>query len=442
VKALKKIYHSAIELAALAAVFYVLVPIVYGQIMLAQQVGNKPSSAADAPSEFDALTSGMHYYMDGFFKHAGLPNRGGPAHKLYDDPSDIVELELIYTHYPPGPNWLTGLAISIFGPKQVPLYRLFPIGFSVVGLLVTYALLRRVVGAILAAAAVVMVLQFPMIPGMMHGLFYHPYAVTLVIVQMSFLFNRLETKSRLSGKSLCLLAGMSFFQGWLSFDWAFVSMLFPLAVVSCWRDSTTRREMLRAVSVSVFGFALAHSLHFCQVWAIAPSFERAFEDLFGAAKFRMNGEGPKLVPENATIMILHKYIMTLFPSSSQAAFFSWLMPSIGIGLALVVGTMGRCIRGYSGKPKLITPALISMAMGFVISLIWFIVMKNHALEQGHWLFLPRHFILFLFSCVLVSAFELHAFACLIRSRSAGLSFLSSCKSRGTCEHNDEALHTS
>ena len=324
----------------------------------------------------------------------------------------------------------------------MPLYRLLPITFSVVGLLVSYALLRSVVGAILAAAAVVIVLQFPMIPGMMHGLFYHPYTVTLLMIQMSLLFNRLETKSRLSGRSLCVISGMSFIQGWLSFDWAFVTTLFPLAVVSYWRDSRSRWEMLRAVSVSVVGFVLAHALHFCQVWAIAPSFERAFEDLFGAAKFRMNGEGPKLVPENATIMILHKYIMTLFPSPSQAVFFSWLMPSIGIGLALIVGAFARCVRGNSGQPKIITPALISMAMGFVISLMWFVVMKNHALEQGHWLFLPRHFLLFLFSCVLVSVFELHAFARLVQNRSAAMSLLRSTKSRGTCEHNDEALYTS
>jgi hypothetical protein len=430
-----------IEFAALAGVLFVLIPIVHDQIMLAQRIGNGPSGDADAPSEFDALKSGMHYYMDGFLKHAGLPNLGGPANKLYDDPSDVVDLDIIYTHYPPGPNWLTGLAVTIFGPKQVPSYRLFPITFSLLGLLATYVLLRGAVGPILAAAAVVVVLQFPLIPRMMHGLFFHSYAVILVLVQMSFLFNRLETKSRLSSRSLCVFGGIGFIQGWLSFDWAFVTMLFPLAVVSCWRDSATRRDMLKAVAVSAFGFAFAHLLHFGQVWAISPSFERAFEDLFGAARFRMNGEGPKLVPENATIMILHKYVMTLFPSPSQATFFSWLMPSIGISLALLVGAIGRCTRREAGEPKLMAPALISMAMGFVISLVWLLVMKNHALEPGHWLFLPRHFVLFLFSCVLVSAFELHACACLIQSKIARLSFLSPCKSQGTCEHKDQALHS-
>jgi hypothetical protein len=406
VKALKQIIQIVVEIVALVAVLSMLIPVVREQLEIAQRVGNRPSSQADAPSEFDALTSGMHYYMDGFLKHVGLPNRGGPPHKLYDDPSDVPDLELIYTHYPPGPNWLTGLAIMTFGPKQVPLYRLFPIGFSVAGLVLTYALIRNVVGAMLAAAAVIVLLQVPMTTAMMHGLFYHPYAITLVLVQMAFLFNRLEKTSRLSWSSLYLLAGISFIQGWLSFDWCFVVMFAPFAVVSCWRDSTRRWEMVRAASFCVFGFTCAHVLHFAQVWAFRSSFAHAFEDLFGAARFRMLGEGPKLVPENGTVVILQKYILTLFPSWSQASYFSWLMPAVGAILALILGALRRLTRGDSGETKIVIPALISMAIGFGISLLWILAMKNHALEPGHWLFLPRHLIIFLFSCVLVSVVAL------------------------------------
>ena len=419
-RTLKQIFQIVIEIAALVAVLYVLVPIVHQQLTIAQRIGNAPSGAADAPSEFDALTSGMHYYMEGFLKNAGLPNRAGPVGKRYDDPTDIVTQEYIYTHYPPGPNWLTGLAMKIFGPKEVPSFRLFPISFSVVGLLITYALLRRVVGCVLAAAAVIMLLQFPMTTEMMHGLFYHAYALTLALVQMSFLFNRLETKSRLSWGSLWLLAGLSFIQGWLSFDWAFVAMLFPLAVVSCWSDSSRRWEMLKALVFSAFGFAFAHSLHFCQVVALAPSFEHAFNDLFGAAKFRMMGEGPRLVPENANILVLDRYILTLIPSGSQATYFSWFMPLVGVVLALIVGAGGRFKSRDAYTSRLVAPALISMAMALVVSLLWALIMKNHSLEQGHWLFLPRHFIIVLFSCVLVSVFELRAGARMVSDLLAGL----------------------
>jgi hypothetical protein len=399
-----------IEIVAFAAFLYFLIPVASEQFATAHRIGNAPSGIADAPSEFDALTSAMHYYKNGFLKHAGLPNRAGPPGKPYDDPADIVPVDYIYTHYPPGPNWLVGLAMKIFGPKQVPLYRIFPISFSIAGLLITYALLRSVVGGILAAAALITVLHFPMTTQMMHGLFFHPYALTLVLVQMSFLFNRLGTKSRLSWRSLLLLAGMSFIQGWMSFDWAFVAMLFPLAVVSCWSSSGARREMLKACIFSVMGFGFAHFLHFCQVWALAPTFDHAFKDLFGAAKFRIVGEGDKIVPENATMRVLNQYIWTLFPSPSQGYYFSWLMPLVSVALTLAVGTLQYLKSRDVSVPRLVAPGLISVAMAILLSLLWVLVMKNHSLEQGHWLFLPRHFIVVLFSCVLVAVSELHTCA--------------------------------
>lgn len=439
-RACKQIFKMAIEIAAVVAVLYVLVPLVQQQLNIAQQIGNGPSGAADAPSEFDALNSGMHYYMDGFLKNAGLPDRAHPSHKRYDDPADVVDLVLIYTHYPPGPNWLTGLAMKIFGPKDVPSMRLFPITFSVAGLLITYALLRKVAGCVLAAGAIITVLQFPMTTEMMHGLFYHPYALTLTILQMSFIFNRLETKSRLSWRSLSLITGMSFLQGWLSFDWAFVVMFYPLAVVSCWRDSASRWEMYKAIAFSVFGFAFAHFLHFCQVWIVAPHFEHAFNDLFGAAKFRMKGEGSKLIPEDAITKILNHYIFTLFPSRSQAAHFSWLMPSIGVTITLFVGGIGCLKSRITRCPRLVAPALISMAIAFVLSLLWALVMRNHSLEQGHWLFLPRHFIVVLFSCVLVSIFELHALARMVMEFLRSLSFHSFPGFRRKYDQAEEAIH--
>ena len=121
----------------------------------------------------------------------------------------------------------------VFGPKQVPLYRSFPIVFSVLGLLATYGLLRSAVGCLLASAAVITALQVPMTTAMMRGIFFHPYALTLAMVQMAFVFNRLTTSSRLSTRSLALITGMEFVQGWLSFDWAFIAMPYPLAVISC-----------------------------------------------------------------------------------------------------------------------------------------------------------------------------------------------------------------
>lgn len=394
--------HILIEIAALGATLYFITVFARGQIDTAHRIGNAPSSEADAPSEVDAISSGMNYYKLGFSSNFGLPDRGGPMGKLYLDPNQEADFHSVYKHYPPGPNWLVGIAMVIFGPKNVPWYRSLPIGFSVAALLATYMLLRGVIGCLLAAVAIVLVLHFPMTTAMMHGLFYHPYALTLLLVQMSFVFNRLEQASRFSWKALTVIALMGFVQGWLSFDWIFGAILYPLCVVSCWRDSSKRRQMLKAVFYSVLGFGLAQFLHFCQVWTFYSSFWAAFDDLFGSVKYRILGEGAKLVPENATMTILNTYLFRLIPSESQAAQFSWLVPLVSMGIVLIVGALSILRPKDASATRWIAPALISMAMAFVVSLMWVLIMKNHALEQGHWLFLPRHFIIVLFSCVLAS----------------------------------------
>lgn len=414
---LSSIARGIVEIIAIGVVVYTLYPLAKEQIITAQVVGNAPSGAADAPSEFDALTSAMHYYKEGFLANAGLPDRGTPLHEAYDDPEDVPAMKLIYTHYPPGPNWLVGVAMKVFGPKQVPLYRSFPIVFSIGGLLLAYGLLRSAVGCVLASAAMVTIIQVPMTTRMMHGLFFHPYALTLAIVQMAFLFNRVMVASRLTPKALFFIGLMSFFQGWLSFDWAFVAMFYPLAVIPCWIDAAKRRLMFKALIFSVGGFGFAHFLHFLQVWMVSPHFEHAFNDLFGAAIFRFKGEGAKTIPDGASRFLLQKYLFELIPSADQATRFSWILPAAGVGIALVVALFASIRGGLSGALRYIVPSVLSITAAFALSMAWIFVMKNHSMEQGHWMFLPRHFIIVVMSSLLVAAFALRELAQMVRGRS-------------------------
>jgi hypothetical protein len=61
-------------------------------------------------------------------------------------------------------------------------------------------------------------------------------------------------------------------------------------------------------------------------------------------------------------------------------------------------------------PLLFTSSLVAMSLGMIISVSWIMLMKNHALQPGHWVFLPRHFIALFYSCILVGAIELRALA--------------------------------
>ena len=160
----------------------------------------------------------------------------------------------------------------------------------------------------------------------------------------------------------------------------------------------------------MLGFGFAHFLHFCQVWAVAPHFKHAFDDLFGAAVFRSQGEGPQLVPPGATKSILNKFLLVLFPSGNQAREFSWMVPLTTLSLVFFIRlTLSAWIQ-KARYPRLFTSALVAISMSLIISLAWIVVMKNHALQPGHWLFLPRHFIALLYSCILVGVLELRAVA--------------------------------
>lgn len=75
-KGSKQLIQLVVEIATLVAVLSVLTALVREQLEIAQRVGNGPSSQADAPSEADVITSSMHYYLEGFLTHMGLPDRG------------------------------------------------------------------------------------------------------------------------------------------------------------------------------------------------------------------------------------------------------------------------------------------------------------------------------------------------------------------------------
>lgn len=399
-----------LEIASFAALLYFLFFPLREQILTAESLGNAPSTRADAPSEFDALNSAMHYYKLGFLANVGLPDRSHPTSRMYSDPADVPAFTAVYTHYPPGSNWLTGLAMMVFGPKQVHLYRSFTLAFTVSGLLVAYFLLRSVVGCILASAAVIVLLQIPLTTEMMHGLYGHSYALPLAILQMSFVFNRLETRETLSIPDFFVMALLSFLQGWMTFDWAFVSMFHGLCIVSCWGNSSRRKNLLRVLFFSMFGFGFAHFLHFCQVWAFYGNFMSAFGDLFGAAVFRSSGEGALVVPAGATKEILSHYLFKLLPSQINAKELSWIVPTSAIILVTLAKLcIPRSARGLR-NPRLFESGIAAIAFGFIISIAWLVVMRNHAMQGGHMLFLPRHFIALLYSCILAGTLSIHTIA--------------------------------
>jgi len=93
----------------------------------------------------------------------------------------------VYTHYPPGPNWLCGVMVRCFGIDHIQLYRLLPLAF---GLLATAIFFRASAGAFgadraafIAGACAVL----PMFHCCMPGLHYEGYSFALLLLQFSLL---------------------------------------------------------------------------------------------------------------------------------------------------------------------------------------------------------------------------------------------------------------
>jgi hypothetical protein len=404
----KKVCRWAVEAAVLCVVLFLVGGAVLSKVEYSFSLGNKLAGECDAGSEADGLNSGMNFYKNGFLLNAGLPDRGHPHDKLFLDPNDTPYFGSVYTHYPPGPNWLIGLSIYVFGPTKVPFYRLPPILFSGLCLIGTYLLVRKSLGAMVAGAILVVLMQLPMTTEMMHGLFFHSYALVLLLFQMSFVYTRLKLDAKLSAKTLWIIFLCSFAQGWLSFDYAFVASLYPLALVSGWFTSQSRRSMILATICAGLGFTTAHTLHLGQLWIYYGAFERAYTELLSAGQYRMNGN-PAIGPELTRWDVLKVYFTELLPSYTQAVWFSWILPLSAVGLAIVGGLTRRNRSPGYDQSEWRTAPLIAVCCAFVVSICWISLMKNHAAEGGHRMFLPRHFILLLFACLLVIGDSLDRF---------------------------------
>lgn len=113
-----KVRRWVTGILASVAVALAIGVVVRDQIAYSTNLGNQLSFRGDGASELSSLNAAMHYYKDGFLKHAGLPNFASPPNKWYTDPADEVTGAQIYTHYPPGTIWILGAALHVCGPTS------------------------------------------------------------------------------------------------------------------------------------------------------------------------------------------------------------------------------------------------------------------------------------------------------------------------------------
>lgn len=407
----------------LAGVLTILVLVQGGQLA---SIGNGLGKHTDPHSEADALRSADAYARDGLTSHYGLPrtlygsrfpNDGTikdhvgsdglvPQQFRQDFPAGMASPnEWVYTHYPPGPNLLSGLMAQAFGFERLWMFRLLPVGLSLLAVAVLFRELARAFGlgrgAVMAAACAAP----PMVSAYMPGLHCQSYAFALLLLQIAVVL-RLFWGGRGFGKwSVFALFMLGFLQGWLSFDPFFVMALLGLPLWLLRRAEGVPPPvswLLLTAVLPVVGFVLASALHVLQVAADLGGMQAALAELHRTAAERGGQASPERFAflrfvARASYLYLRE---TLKPTNLHFGPLMLLALAICVPIALrrkvAVSLPGglRVSVAWPG-PLSVLPALIA---ALFVSAVWMLFMPQHTVGNFH--FTVRHFFLLYFCLVI------------------------------------------
>ena len=189
----------------------------------------------------------------------------------------------IYTHYPPGPEYILYVAMRLLGTHPISRLRIVPLMITWLTTLFFGLSLHRRFGTPVAALVMLACAALPMFSAADSFLHYDGYALALLLVEIGLAI----------GSNILVLPFivLGFLQGWLSFDYFFLVTLVPGAVELAMPrldpgHAARKRLALMRCGAAGGGFALAHLLHFAEVWAFFGSFHAALHDLGAAAAYR------------------------------------------------------------------------------------------------------------------------------------------------------------
>jgi hypothetical protein len=389
-----------------------------GPIREAVRLENKLSPVADPYSESNAIRSALAVLERGWTAHAGLPESTyGGAYPETGHFRRYGGKTHIDTHYPPGPTWLTAAMKLGCGQRPLSCARALPLAVAALGAFVLAFALIASLGPARGIAAALAAFAVPLYSNMMLGLHYQGYALALLSIQLGALLVFSSSGRELRARELLLIAGLTFLQGWLSFDYFFLVTLAPLPVAllfSDLRESAARRRLFALVLAGAAGFALAHGLHFLQVVAYHGEVAAAAKDLFGVALERTDPTLSTAEPpphwSSDPWMMSSIFLFVLSERDTHFGFrLGWTLLAALAALILLRGRSfplpaTRLRLGVEASPRLAW----AVVAGVLVSCAWISVMPGHAHTHPH--FIPRHlFLAWLVMVVaLLSAFRLEA----------------------------------
>lgn len=359
-------------------------------------VGFGNGTAGDRFSEANTLRAVDGFVVEGLGKTYGLPRIGFGG--LYPEQGQVDKDDAyVYTHYPPGPEYIAVLLRIITGEMNVPLFRLVHVYLFFASVLFLSIRLAPVLGFFRLSVLIGALGAFPMTYNMSYGLHYQGIATTLLIFQIGVLVSVYQSGMMSRGRIFALL-GIGFLQGYNNFDYAFLVLLaaLPLAFVfTPQQRSISWRLVCLACLLPFVGFGAAHLLHFVQVVMLYGGLTPAINDLRDTARTRSFG---LMAPTHVQVLrdALPNYILS----------HSRRDDALGAAAYVVAALSVLCMVPLSPRLPLLgvrwafTARLrLGVVLSTLVCIAWVIAMPAHAAFHPH--FVPRH--LFLFVFVLLTA---------------------------------------
>src|ERR1035437_8512442 len=373
--------------------------------------GNKFPGDGFVLSRIDARGQVPAEFRQGFPASAAAPN------------------EWVYTHYPPGPEFVCWFLVSLFGNEHLWVLRLFPLCLCLLATAVFFKTLAMAFGTDRAALVAIACVLLPMFNTYMPGLHFQGYSWALFLLQMSLLMWMYWTREAAPRWCWPALFLLGFGQGWLSFDQFFVIGLvaWPLWLLRRSEGfALSRTHLALPVMLAFAGFGLAHVLHFLQVAGELGGLSAALTEFRNTAVERVNqasagvplmlqrhmfaflqADSARVSYFRSLILGLYQYIRDFL--HPPAAHFFHLF-SLAVILGVLAAVFRRIELNLPGSDRA-RPLKLSLSWpnskkvwwtliaALFVSVIWLLVMPAHSVGNHH--ITVRHFFVFYFFLVLI-----------------------------------------